>query len=711
MAVAIVRSFLTPNRVVEKIFGLNVLVGLGFLATIWLHSHGIPYLATIFGTIALFLPAFNLALTIEQLSERKERLSTILLWTTIFTLTLTPAATYVIGSMLLDYSPVLTPLLPFAMWWGLSVLGFSVVGAIKRVMPGFFDLRLGKKDVKEVAILAAIFLAVMLINFLLYRFLPEADGYFNLINLEKAQANPALLSLEPRILFLALTNLFSKLLQVSPYWIFKVIFPLLHIVVVATVYLVARTLIRQPWLRVVAALSPLFFPIVLQEALISRPQSIVVLTLVPALYLLGKVVAQGGMRQVYWIAALIAVGIVGLKIHTLLFLLAVLGLIATALVAWPEAKKRPLDALLITVVAAFALYPWIALARITSDIWHLVKLFGHALSQGHFTFWFIDHYRNADGGELGWPGLSALLYYGYNIGLFLPIIVLVAGVWKRKLWQGLWQKSYWAILGVLVFFLVIAEVMPRFQLAYMPDRAWLFIALSVSLLIPRMIAAISGSKKSWLLPLVAVSAVLSLLAGTAITYAKQGWITPQEYEAVEFIRNQTPKDAVFLGGGGIRILVIYYGQRTFIRPSASVFLSDDEQAVEKYLAEAAESYQTPSDQLAQRRADIAARLALLDEAYRNDQSYAQNSAIDAELRSLADQIERVSLNLDVVDGQSLGPEDPVYLIYSRNKFDSLYGTRSWWRVSNFYGADVDKFSATYPVVYDEKGVTIWEARK
>jgi hypothetical protein len=715
MTVAIVRNFLRPDRVVEKIFGLNLLGGLGFLVSLWLYNHGVPYLATLFGAIALLLPAFNLALTIEQLTEKREPLSTILLWTTIFTLTLTPAATYVVGSTLFDYSPVLSPLLPFAIWWGLSALGFSVVGAIKRAVPGFFGLRLDKNGIREVAVFLAIFLATMLVNFLLYRFIPEGDSYFNLITLEKAQANPALLSLEPRILFLALTNLFSKLLQVSPYWIFKVVLPLLYVSVVGTVYLVARSIIRKPWLRVLAGLSPLFFPIVLQEALISRPQSIFVLALVPALYLIGKISAEKlGVRQLYWLIPLMAAGVVGVKFHALFFVLTILGAVATAIVVWPYARKRPLDALAITAAAVFALYPWIPSTRIIGDLWHVLNQFIEAVLRGQFDLWFIDHYRNADGGELGWPGFSAILYYGYNVGFFLPTVAILSGFWKPKFWRDLWRASYWPAIGVLGFFFGVAEILPRFKFAFMPDRAWLFIALSVSLLIPRTLASLSRSKKSWLLPLVAVSAALSLLVGTAVTYLKQGWITPQEYEAVEFIKNQTPRNAVFLGGGGIRILVIYFGKRTFIRPPASVFLSNDEGAVEKYLSEEPKSDQEVSDNLAQRRTETAEQLTRLAEEYRKNPSYTQLQTITAQLRSLVgliDQINQTSASLERFEDSSLQTEGPVYLIYSRNKFDSLYGTREWWRTSNLYGADVDKFSRKYPVVYDQKGVTIWEVRK
>jgi hypothetical protein len=717
MTVAIVRNFLRPSRVIEKIFVLNLLVGLGFLVTLWLGEHGIPYLATLFGTIALFLPALHLAFTIEQLTEHREKLSTILLWTTIFTLTITPAATYIIGNVLSDPYFILVPLLPFAVWWGISLLGLTAVAAVKRVVPGLFDTHLGKKDLKEVAIFVAIFLIVMVANFLVYRFLPEADGYFVLITLQKAYSDPASLVGEPRILFLVLTTLFSKLTQLSPYWIFKVVFPLLFIAPIATVYLVARSLIRKPWLRILAGLSPLFFPIVLQEVLISRPQSIFVLVLVPALYLIGKISAEkSGMRQLYWLIPLMAAGIVGLKLHTLFFLLTIFGAIATAVVAWPYAKRRPLDALAIMVAVAFALYPWMPSTRIIGDLWHVTNQLVSVVLLGQFDLWFIDHYYNADGGEVGWPGWTALLYYGYNIGLFLPTVVILSGFWKLKFWRNLWHASYWPALGVFGFFFGVAEILPRFKFAFMPDRAWLFVALSVSLLIPRMLTAISDSKKIWL-ALLAGSALLSLLAGTSVTYLKQGWITPEEYEAVEFIKNETPKKAVFLGGGGIRIMVIYYGERDFVRPPESVFLSGDEDAVEKYLAEgpkADRDVKELTDDFNRRRIDIVDEIASTNQAYRDDASSDRASWTIERFRSIIARIEEIRkgvVTIDRLEEPLLGAHDPVYLIYSRNKFDSLYGTRDWWRGSNFYGANTDKFSRRYPAVYDKDGVTIWEVRR
>lgn len=643
MAVSIAHSFFLENEIIGKVFVLNLLVGLGLFTTLWLHNLGVPFLVTLFGAVGLFLPAFNLALTFEQLTEQREKLSTILLWTTIFTLTLTPAVIFLIGRVIFNTSSVLAPLGPLGVWWVLTAAGLFIVSRIKKVTPGFLDARLARKDTREAFVLLVVFLVVMLVNFMLYRFIPEADSYSYLLKLEQAQSVPAILAAEPRILFLVLTSLFAKLLAVDPYWVLKVILPLFYFVVVGTVYLVAKPLIKQPSLRILAGLSPLLSPIVLQEALISRPQTILVLVLIPILYLLRKISAEEkNLRQLYWLGVVVAIGVLGLKIHALFLFLIMLGLIAVAIVVWPYAKKRPLYTLLTFELIALVTLPTLITGRISYGIEYWMRLVGNALREGQFDIWFIDSYRNIDGAQLSWPGWSALLYYGYNVGLFVPAVLLLAAIsGELRALRPIWQQ-YWPIGLVLALFFVIAEILPRFQLAFLPDRAWLFIALSLAMLIPHLLTLVMRFIPPRMIGLLFAAGILSLIAGSGLTYAKQGWVSSQEYEAVTFIRQNTPAHAVFIGPSGLQVVMSYFAERILVTPDQEAFFGDDPRLVEKFV-----------------------------EKDRN----------------------------------------AVYIIYSENRFDSLYTQREWWKTMNFYGANVDKFSNVYPIVYNRGGVTVWEVKK
>src|SRR3990172_1750288 len=141
MAVVTARRLFSHTSAIESVLSLNLLVALGFLATLWLHNHGIPYLVTLFGAVGFSLPAFNLALFIEQLTAQREKLATTLLWTMIFSLTVTPAAVYFLGRALFDVSPVLSPLGLFGVWWGLTAAAFVIIGKIKKTTPGLIDTR------------------------------------------------------------------------------------------------------------------------------------------------------------------------------------------------------------------------------------------------------------------------------------------------------------------------------------------------------------------------------------------------------------------------------------------------------------------------------------------------------------------------------------------------------------------------------------------
>ena len=55
-------------------------------------------------------------------------------------------------------------------------------------------------------------------------------------------------------------------------------------------------------------------------------------------------------------------------------------------------------------------------------------------------------------------------------------------------------------------------------------------------------------------------------------------------------------------------------------------------------------------------------------------------------------------------------DQPRYILYSFDKFDTLYSQREWWMLANAYGANIEKFNQAYPLVYHDDGVYIWKVR-
>ena len=697
------------GRTVFSIVILNILCAAILVAAQRFPAISETRIGLCIGPVALLLPGVLIALTLEQLSRRRESTARVLLWGVIFSLTLLPAATYLLAYAVPQRFSLLQPLGAFLVTWAACGLLFCVAATIRRIVPGFVVTRLSRRHVRRLGFAVLLLLVILGVNFVLYRFIPEADGYGYLLTLRRAASDATVLVEEPRILFLSLLNLGATLLQIDPYWILKIGLPVLSgCMSVGTLYLATEALIRRPALRLIAIMSPFCFPVFLQELLIARPQSVVVLVLIPTLYLLGRI-ASGppDLQQLYWLSALLVVGFVGLKIHTLFAVVILLAAIAIVLLLGPLIRKQPLDASIVLAVFIVFALPWLRAGRIFSDTWHIIHLFAEAVGNNHFRWWFLSSYRNVDGSEVGWPGWSGWLYYGYNLGLLLPA-VLIGIVWLRRPFVR--QLMLWPVWTLLIGFLIIAEVLPRFQFAFLPDRAWLFVAIACSFLLPYWLVTLDDARSQFMRVALGFVAIASICASSAVTYAKQGWITPSEYAAVDFLHNSTPSNAVFFGQGGTRVLVRYFADRTFLATPPALFLSNDTEIVDRYLSEE----QQRQEELLHRREDE--RVHLGQQMSELGQQY--QVADSSDLRtSLA--VQQIQLSEDVVvyermasqrNDTSIPANAPVYAIYSTDKFGSLYGQRAWWRASNLYGANLDKFSERYPLVYNEAGVMVWRVR-
>ncbi|MEK7184035.1 MAG: hypothetical protein AAB701_00755 [Patescibacteria group bacterium] len=690
--------------------GLMALWNVGGVAlvcvTLWLQQRGILFLGYVIGPVVYFVPGLLLALCIEQLTNRRSSMPTLLLWTAIISLAVIPGLVYLVDRFVFDGIGVLALLPAFALVWATLFIALMLLTAFYEVVSGVQRIRLTRKEIQEIGSIVAGFLVVLVLNHWLYPFIPEADGYGYLIKLRDAASQPGLLVNESRVLFLTLVSLLSSLTGMSQYLVVKVGLPLLFLSVVATVYLIIRPLTQSSPLRVLTALAPLAFPVLLQEMLIGRPQTIVIVALVPAMYLVARLSSEPLHRQLYWCLLLIGAGILGLQIHTLAILLSFLGAIGVVRIAWPLFRARPIDGLVMAGLFLVLLLPWLQSIRIFSDILHIVRLMGEAISQGKVTIWFIDHYRNVDGTEVGWPGWSWVLYYGYNLGLLFPVVLLGHLVLRQRAGLIRMLRAEWPVFLLGSGMVLIAELLPRFGLAYLPDRAWLFVALCLSLVVPYLIARFFHRSTGWL----ALVLICSIASGLYVTYAKQGWVTRAEYVSVAYMQAETPATAVFLAQGGSRPAVRYFANRTLIRPPSEVFLDHDGQAVEDYLVGQQVAYETAVNRLHSDQAALGQSFQELGVQVSELRDQGQMSVVRSRATQLVTELESAAYDETLLRESYVLEGQPVYIMYDRTKFDSLYGQRSWWRTSNFYEADTDKFSKLYPLVYDRDGVKIWKVR-
>lgn len=661
-------------------------------------------LVALIGSLAFFIPSINAVATFERLSGCGQSGVRFSLWTLIFSLIITPAA---IGSIAIATggNPIEFARPAFLVWWALSFTAALVCAQFSQppVVTGEPVHR------REIFWLAGLFLLIFAGAAVIYPFIPEADGYTYLLKLGSVVEDPTQLSTDGRPLFTVLINLIGELTGYGPYWVLKLGLPLLGFGIVLGLHALLQRVIERPWLRVVLALTPIFIPVVFQELLISRPQSIFLLVLGPSLYLLTQLSRERGFPgSVYWLGLLLLVGLVGLKVHALFAFLILISIIGLIVFYADKIRRRPLNAAVTALIAATALYPWVEEVGIVGDLAELGKLFADAFRHNDFHWWFLDRYRNVDGNEVGWPGITAAFYYLYNLGLFLPGLVAVWLLARNNPPKAAAAPSVWPIWVMIVIFLVIAEVAPRFELAFLPDRAWLFVALGLAYVAPLSLARLLKGAPMVRAAIIGL-AVASVVANWGLAHAKQGWIDPRDYQAGVFLKDELPRNAAILSQGGNHVLIRYYADRHMVRPPTEVVMTDDGAAVERYLVDQARRIQLENALSREKRIVLQASIASVRTQLK-DPHPGSIELLETHLQILEDQYAAELENARLIRTSYIGSNVPVYFLYSRNKFDSIYGGRAWWQASNFYNAPLENFNR-YPVVYNDNGVTIWEIRK
>lgn len=692
----------------------NSALAMALVLGLILGQAGVTWLSLPLSLIGLIGPAFCLVMAIEQMSEGDSSLARFFFTLALLYLIITPLGTYLVHVVAFDPVPVTHIVQSFFVWWALCFFIAECVVGIKRQPTILHTLSLDRQTKRELVWISGIFSLVMIANLMIYPLLPEGDGYFYLMKIQERIANPQLFAEETRQGFFVLIHLMSRVSNSDPYWIFKVVLPFAHGIVVLAAYTLIRPHVTESRYRILFSLAPLYFPVVLQEAFISRPQSIFLIAFIPFLSVMADVVTNGHkVRAMYWLIALFLISGAGIKIHTLFGLLPVAIAIALIVYLRHEIAKRPLDAVAIILGLAAVAYPGVIHSRLVPDLQQLAKLFVMAMRNGPFEWWFIDHYRNVDGIEVGWPGISSVFYYGYNMGVFLvPVLFFSLATVVRGRSFPRFRPQGAAITFLVAFFLFIAEIAPRFSLAYLPDRAWLFLALLLAIVVPPLAYP---SLKQWGkigFGLVAIAAITSVAAGSAITYAKQGWVTSNEVKAARYIRDNLPGDAIIIGPSSMQIMVRYYADRPYDHGRPDLFLHPEQYQLDDYLRENEEAYRHILQTVRTNRLNLQFYLREVAEAVaRSDVSNAQiTQYLDSTAVIVSGTDAYIAPQLKTLDIFMPG-DQPIYFVYDRDKFSSLYGQRAWWRTSNFYGADIATLGKIYPVIYDQNGIMIWEVRK
>lgn len=309
-----------------------------------------------------------------------------------------------------------------------------------------------------------------------------------------------------------------------------------------------------------------------------KPETTVWLAAVPAV-LFGAIAAERKSWTAYAVGFFLA--LTTLRLHDTGFMLVLayvfLG-VTLAWLDWSSLKKRLTKRTVALLVVV--LLPYLLLF----DIFGWVTFLRGGLSQfvGDVSWnpqwWFLDSYRSA-GAELGWPGWRFLLYYVYN-GALVFFVVLTAGVFLafRKGWLSV--RAAWLPGIAFLIYAVVAELLPRFGVFILPDRAMVHAFFYGALSLSFIVTSLSDGKRRWWqtrwVTIILAGWLLGSVAGaTYLAAADGGLVSRSETGVIRAIRSLPPDAVVTSTQVFNEILVETYGKRQFLPINPEALAGDD----------------------------------------------------------------------------------------------------------------------------------------
>lgn len=548
----------------------------------------------------------------------------------------------------------------------------------------------------------SIFILFHVASTLVYKFIPEVDGYTDLLRVEKI-SDTGVFNFSQRPLFSFFMSYLTLISHISPYFLFK--FGAVLIQTTGIYYLYQITIkanIQSSFIKYLVMASFISIPIVNLEIDYIRPNIIFIFALLPFIYYLSLGIESS--KRALLLSTTIAS--VGLLFHDFFGALFLINALFITHYFYKNLSSRNRSLFLILLATCFL----ILLINIRHfPILPLFLYFAQQILQMvidglHWKWWFLNNYSNMDGNYLGWNGpVDVAKYYAYSLSPILGfalitfVITLFKKIWGRATLPQLSSIEKVA-LSVLSVGLLFAEILPRIDYPTLPDRFWPMTSLSILAILPFIISRSEFFKKKAVQKISLVLILIGIGGSLYIASAKGGYTSDKEYQAAQWILNNTPKNAIFITQTGNGPMINYFSKRDIIVPQSYFFLPDNALLQSKMIPKSGRLYN-----------DIT---TLFNESLR-EPSDARLATLNTTLKKYHEEKEKEKLANDIMNPNLTIPPDKqnIYILYSQDKFNGYYANRDWWLTTNFYGADLNKFIDGYDLVYnDSDRVYIWKKR-
>lgn len=656
---------------------------ISFILHALLHFSAPLYISGFF--LALFIPGFAIKNVINPKEDWLNNLLAAPVFTIFFFVPLYYMATLILHGKI-NFA------LAFVFIAAISLLSFILT--YKKEDPREND----NSDNKYLYFGIGAFILIHLATTLVYKFIPEIDGYTDLAHIENVISS-GIFNISVRSLFSFLVSYIALISQIPPYWLFKFGMILIQVSGIYYLYKIIKIAeVKQSFTKYLILLSLISVPVINLEIDYVRPNVIFIMAILPFIYYLSRGL-EGEKKYFLFSSVIVATGLFIHEFFIILFLINLFSILnhfyqkligSKKITAWAIGGVIFFMMLLNIDKFNFLLTP----LQLTGDF---IKMAQTGLK---WNWWFLGGYSNIDGFNLGWTGFKDVFnYYAYSVSPFLAfsfllyLFVLIKKVYSdEKIFPT--EKIAIFLLFLGLFF---AEFLPRIDFKTLPDRFWPMISMSLIALSPFVFSKLNLSNKKPFRFIIIILLFVGILGSIYIAKAKGGYTSDREYAAAQWAKRNTPENSFFITQGGNGVMLNYFAKRKNIFSSASLFLSENNH-------------------------DSPARTKISERIYKNivelfNESLADPrddrlTSLNQNLKAYHEEIEKEKLAKNLESQEFVLPKNEnVYVLYSFDKFNNYYVNRKWWRDMNFYGADLNKFKDGYELVYNDNDIVyIWKKK-
>ncbi len=636
--------------------------------------------------LALFIPGF----AIKNIIDREDDIVSNLLAAPIFTMFFFIPVYYAITLFLDGKINIVIGLL---MILATSAISFILTNKKK-------DLRKTTyRHDKYILFGVGVFLLVHLATTLAYRFVPEIDGYSDIIKIENILSS-GIFSISYRPLFTFFVTYLSTISKIQPYWLFKFGMLAIQLSGIFCLYQIIKSFnLKNSFAKFVILLALVSVPVINLEIDYIRPNVVFIAALIPFIYYLSK--GLDGNKKFLITSSIIS--IVGTMYHEFFILLFVINFIFIFLYFWKNATVfKKFIITLFTFISSILILANIkkitSLQSALGALDNIISLLANGIT---WSWWPLGTYLNMDGNNLGWSGLDGTSkYYAYFLSPFLFFVfIFYAYTFLRKLKQGIQITSLEKIaLSLLLIGLTFSELLPRINFKTLPDRFWPLISISLIVLLIPTLSKLENLFSKKITRIIVIFIILIGIGGSIfMAKAKSGYTSEKEYTASTWIKQNTSTDAIFITQGGNGPMLSYFANRKAISPFASFFIKKSNLQGRSEI---------PISQ------NFLNNATTLFNASLDDPSDENLFSLNTNLKNYHEEFEKEKLINNLENPAFKFPENnDIYVLYSNDKFNNYYGQRQWWRDANFYGANLEKFKDGYDLVYNDNDIIyIWKKK-